>query len=241
MSPVHAPFSSAAAPGLARTTASVVLLHPPGAERERLLQRLLHASLPVVAELDNCAAGTQWFERHRCSVLLTAGELSDGEPLPLIAALAADGGGCRVLVVARGDVDPSAWRCIEAGASGQVSRDASPQELAQSVEAARHGLAHLPPAVVRQLLDQYRDLRRRSGDTGFTPRARGLTPREVEVLDLISRGYAYAEIARLKGLTLHTVQSHIKSLYGKLAVHSRSEAVFEASRMGLLPHMQTVR
>jgi DNA-binding CsgD family transcriptional regulator len=58
------------------------------------------------------------------------------------------------------------------------------------------------------------------------------------VLELISRGYAYAEIARLRGVTIHTVQTHVKNLYGKLAVHSRSEAVFEASRMGLLGSMK---
>ncbi|MDO8251800.1 MAG: LuxR C-terminal-related transcriptional regulator, partial [Rhodoferax sp.] len=54
-------------------------------------------------------------------------------------------------------------------------------------------------------------------------------------LELISRGFSYAEIARLKAVTVHTVQTHIKNLYGKLAVHSKSEAVFEATRMGLLP------
>ena len=45
-------------------------------------------------------------------------------------------------------------------------------------------------------------------------------------------------IARLQGVTMHTIQSHIKNLYGKLAVHSRSEAVFEATRMGLLDSMK---
>ncbi|MNV85820.1 Response regulator protein VraR [compost metagenome] len=64
-----------------------------------------------------------------------------------------------------------------------------------------------------------------------------LTPRETEVLELISRGYSYGEIARLQGVTKHTVQGHIKNLYSKLAVHSRGEAVFEASRMGLLGRM----
>jgi DNA-binding CsgD family transcriptional regulator len=68
-----------------------------------------------------------------------------------------------------------------------------------------------------------------------------LTARESDVLELVARGYAYAEIARLLGLSMHTVQSHIKNLYGKLAVHSRSEAVFEASRMGLLGTLRLPR
>jgi ATP/maltotriose-dependent transcriptional regulator MalT len=61
-----------------------------------------------------------------------------------------------------------------------------------------------------------------------------LSARELEVLELIARGFSYAEISRLKQITVHTVQSHIKSLYGKLEVHSKNEAVFEATRMGLL-------
>ncbi len=61
-----------------------------------------------------------------------------------------------------------------------------------------------------------------------------LSAREQEVLDLIARGFSYAEIARLKDLSVNTVQTHIKNLYAKLAVHSKNEAVFEASRLGLL-------
>jgi DNA-binding CsgD family transcriptional regulator len=54
------------------------------------------------------------------------------------------------------------------------------------------------------------------------------------VLDLIARGFSYAEIAALQTISVRTVQTHIKNLYRKLAVHSRSEAVFEATRLGLL-------
>ncbi|QTN27366.1 response regulator transcription factor [Rhodoferax sp. AJA081-3] len=62
-----------------------------------------------------------------------------------------------------------------------------------------------------------------------------LSRREQEVLELVSRGFSYAEIADLKSLSVHTIQTHIKSLYGKLEVHSKMEAVLEATRMGLLP------
>ncbi len=61
-----------------------------------------------------------------------------------------------------------------------------------------------------------------------------LTPREQQVLSLIARGFSYAEIARLEGMSVHTVQTHIKRLYAKLSVHSKTEAIYEASRMGLL-------
>ena len=69
---------------------------------------------------------------------------------------------------------------------------------------------------------------------GITPARQLLSAREQEVLSYIARGFSYAEIARLQTLSVHTVQSHIKNLYAKLSVHSRSEAVFEATRMGLI-------
>jgi len=62
-----------------------------------------------------------------------------------------------------------------------------------------------------------------------------LSQREQAVLELIARGFSYAEIARLHSVSVHTVQSHIKGIYSKLSVHSKNEAVFEATRMGLLP------
>ena len=72
------------------------------------------------------------------------------------------------------------------------------------------------------------------GGEGEDAQIVSLTRREQEVLEHIARGFSYAEIARLQGITVHTVQTYIKKLYGKLAVHSRSEAVFEANRLGLL-------
>jgi len=61
-----------------------------------------------------------------------------------------------------------------------------------------------------------------------------LTSRELDVLQLFGKGYSYNETAALLGCQLATVQTHAKHIYAKLGVHSRSEAVFEASLMGLI-------
>ena len=63
-----------------------------------------------------------------------------------------------------------------------------------------------------------------------------LSGREQEVLTLVARGFSHGEIARLKDLSVHAVQTDIKNLYGKLAVHPKNKAVFEATLPGLLPH-----
>ena len=62
-----------------------------------------------------------------------------------------------------------------------------------------------------------------------------LSQRESEVLDLVARGFTYQEVARHLGVSLATVQTHARNIYGKLAVHSKTEAVFEARHLGLLP------
>jgi DNA-binding CsgD family transcriptional regulator len=61
-----------------------------------------------------------------------------------------------------------------------------------------------------------------------------LSAREMESLDLMARGYTYGEIAKLLGVSISTVQTHTKRIYIKLSVHNRSEAIFEAQKMGIL-------
>jgi DNA-binding NarL/FixJ family response regulator len=66
------------------------------------------------------------------------------------------------------------------------------------------------------------------------PEDAGLSPREAEVLAFIAKGFTFGEIAKLMAISPHTVTAHVKKIYQKLAVHSRGEAVYEASKMGLL-------
>jgi DNA-binding NarL/FixJ family response regulator len=132
--------------------------------------------------------------------------------------------------------------CVEAGAVGYIHKDSKCAEVDRALVDVMHGASPISPMIARKLLGR---LRRGTADMQPPLRARvqhppevALSMRESEVLELIARGYAYAEIARLRGVTIHTVQTHIRNLYAKLAVHSRSEAVFEASRMGLLESMK---
>ena len=102
----------------------------------------------------------------------------------------------------------------------------------------KDGGSPISPMIARRVLAKYRGPREAppaaAQPVPAAPGGRALSPREQEVLELIARGFSYADIARLKHVTVHTVKSHIKSLYGKLAVNSKSEAVYEATQMGLL-------
>ncbi|MEO5738395.1 MAG: response regulator transcription factor [Variovorax sp.] len=179
--------------------------------------------------------------------------LPDGSGLEVIAAAVARYPQCEPLVISVFGDEDSVLASIEAGALGYIHKDAAPEDIAQTILEMKAGASPISPMIARRVLARYRLLQTASRPEAVVPvaavplRSAGpaekadpgrslLSGREQEVLTLIARGFSYAEIARLQGLSVHTVQTHIKHLYGKLSVHSKNEAVFEAMRLGLLRH-----
>lgn len=194
-----------------------------------------HDQLELVASFATLGAATQWFEQHTADVLLTDLALPDGHGLTLIRELSRSQPACEILVVSVFGDEDSVIACIKAGALGYIHKDSAPDDVGQTIIDVKHGASPISPMIARKMLAHLR------GPVPAVPRPAPqlLSPRESEVLELMARGYSYAEIARSQTVSIHTVQTHIKNLYGKLAVHSRSEAVFEASRMGLIRSMKT--
>jgi len=182
-------------------------------------------------------------------VLLVDLGLPDGSGLDVIRATTVRFPQCETMVISVFGDEDNVLASIEAGAVGYLHKDALPAHFAQSIIDMKAGASPISPMIARRVLSKYRSNLQTVAATGTVavPAAQRtaasaaldevpalLSVREQEVLELISRGFSYAEIARLKTLSVHTVQTHIKNLYGKLAVHSKSEAVFEATRLGLL-------
>ncbi len=121
---------------------------------------------------------------------------------------------------------------IEAGATGYLLKDALPEEFVDLIKALRAGGSPISPPIARQLLKK---LRPPSGVTDEAARVgSALSARESEILSIIAKGFSFGEIASLLGISPHTVTTYVKKIYQKLAVHSRGEAVYEASRLGLI-------
>ncbi|MEY4756810.1 MAG: hypothetical protein RJA34_1708 [Pseudomonadota bacterium] len=176
--------------------------------------------------------------QHRVDVLLTDLGLPDGSGLNVIRHAQVRHPECESLVISMFGDEANVLASIEAGALGYIHKDAAPGDIAQTILEMKAGASPISPMIARRVLAKYRLAQMAVKAPPAELRADGrnlLSAREQEVLELIARGFSYAEIARLQNVTVHTVQTHIKSLYSKLAVHSRSEAVFEATRMGLLP------
>jgi DNA-binding NarL/FixJ family response regulator len=176
-------------------------------------------------------------------VLLVDLGMPDGSGLDVIRHAVGRFPGCEPLVISVFGDEENVLSSIEAGAVGYIHKDAAPEDIAQTIVEMKAGASPISPMIARRVLAKYRSLQAAGAAPAVVPETAAehgapglLSAREHEVLTLISRGFSYAEIARLKGLSVHTVQTHIKNLYGKLAVHSKSEAVFEATRLGLLSH-----
>lgn len=213
------------------------------------------AELQVAASVGTVADAKAWLDddANAVDVLLTDLGLPDGSGLDVIRHAIRLHPHCEPLVISMFGDEDNVLASIEAGALGYIHKDSTPDDIAQTILDMREGASPISPMIARRVLSKYRsDRRQRDRDqapaepasTAIKNEANGdfdvgalrglLSPREQEVLALIARGFSYAEIARLQGLSVHTVQTHIKNLYGKLSVHSKSEAVFEATRMGLL-------
>lgn len=129
---------------------------------------------------------------------------------------------------------------LEAGATGYVLKGCSALELITAIDQIRSGGAPISPLLARRLLQRFRapaavtDAADLVTVLGETDDVAALSPRELEVLQLLALGYVNKEIALRLQITPATVGSHIKNLYRKLAVHSRVQMVRSAQARGLL-------
>lgn len=152
------------------------------------------------------------------------------EPDPQLASVLLRQTGAAVVTLV--DEPDRNWtrRMLRAGVLGILPRNASPTEITSALQVATHGLLVLEPDLIRDLFP--------SGSARDSDRdiesIEELTEREIEVLRMMSEGFANKEIASRMGISDHTVKFHISSILAKLAVSSRTEAVTAGIRNGLI-------
>jgi DNA-binding NarL/FixJ family response regulator len=164
-------------------------------------------------------------------VLLVDLGLPDGSGIDLIREVHASQPDTEIMVCTVFGDEAHVIASIEAGATGYLLKRDLPQLLAATVLELRAGGSPISPVIARQLLTRFV---KPQPPAPADDESSGLSAREREVLSFISKGFTVAEIARMLGLSAHTVGTHVKRIYRKLAVHSRVEALFEAGRLGLL-------
>ena len=180
-----------------------------------------------------------WFADNPVDVLLVDLGLPDVPGLEVIRRCRGMQPTCAVMVITMFGDEANMLRAFEAGAGGYLLKDGTERDLAAHVLSLHAGGSPMSPIIARQLLVRWRAgplpaaaPARRTEVAAAPPDA--LSRRETEVLDLIARGFTYPEIAQQLGLSVTTVQTHVRNIYGKLDVHSKTEAVYEARQLGLL-------
>jgi DNA-binding NarL/FixJ family response regulator len=163
-------------------------------------------------------------------VLLVDLGLPDGSGTDLIRRAVHKRPDCDVLVVTVFGDDQHVIEAIEAGATGYLLKDSPAGELARCIRELRAGGAPISPSIARRLLARMRA----PADKPAAPQPSPLSEREAEILGLVAKGLSFAEVAAALDISAHTVVAHVKKIYRKLSVHSRGEAVFEATQLGLL-------
>nr|WP_276313915.1 response regulator transcription factor [Solihabitans fulvus] len=128
----------------------------------------------------------------------------------------------RVLVLTTYDADADILRAVEAGATGYLLKDADPDDLVRAIRSAASGETVLAPHVASRLLTRMR-----------TP-APPLSGREIEILVLVAEGLSNRDIAKRLFISEATVKSHLVHVFGKLEVDSRTAAIAQARRRGLI-------
>jgi DNA-binding NarL/FixJ family response regulator len=165
-------------------------------------------------------------------VLLTDLKLPDGHGVELIRETRERFPETEIMVISALGDEESVISAITVGATGYLLKDAFPTDIAATVHELVAGHSPISASIARFIV--------RRTQTGAMPppgpplNTAKLTPREIDILWGIAKGFSYAEIATHLGLSRQTVPGHIKSIYRKLEVHTRSEAVFEAVQQGLI-------
>lgn len=218
----------------------VVIVEDDAATLDRLVDVVGgEADMHVAGRAETFADAQALIAHTPCDVLLTDLGLPDGSGLDLIRLAQRVQPEVDVMVITVFGDEAHVLAAIEAGATGYLLKDGTAAYVCDSIRQLLAGGSPISPAIARHLLRRFVQppaagaAARAPANAEPAPRSL-LTPKEVEVLQQIAKGFSYAEIASALGVTVHTVTTHIKHLYRKLAVRSRGEAVFEAVQLGLI-------
>jgi DNA-binding NarL/FixJ family response regulator len=184
----------------------------------------------IVAVARNVAGGMALIEAGGYDVLLCDLGLPDGSGITLIRASAARHPAADILVITIFADQAKVIESIKAGARGYLLKDEQFANCVEDIRDIRKGGSPISPIIARRLLTQLGTVE----TDAVAPQQEVLSPREHEILNLLARGFSNPEIADLLLISKLTVGTHVKNIYRKLEVNSRSEAVFEAASRGIM-------
>jgi len=186
------------------------------------------ANHEVVAEANDGAEATSLVETHQPDVAVLDIRMPEITGVDATRQIKKRFPQVRVLILTAYDDDPYVFALLQAGADGYVLKTADADELVRAVRIVHQGGTALSPEIAAKVVKQAVSGRPESA----VGQIETLTDRELDVLRLAARGLTNRAIGHDLGISHRTVQGHLASIYGKLEVNSRTEAVTEALRRG---------
>jgi len=207
---------------------NVLLLEDEKPAREHLSAAIeMHPQLNLVQAVATCQEAIDLLGKHQPDLLVSDLGLPDGHGVKVIREAKRLYPNIEILVVTMYADEEHVVEALEAGASGYLLKRQAFEELGSAIISTMRGESAISPEVARFLLKRFK--------APVEPEKENpLSEREQEVLKWIAKGYSYDEIAGILDISANTVRTHIRSVYKKLEVNSRSEAVFEATNLGIL-------
>ena len=209
-------------------------------EDEPLLQSRLRGVLSALGYPDDAllfastlAEARACLAQQPMALALVDLHLPDGDGRELIAQLRADDPGVGILVVSAWSSEDAILGALRAGATGYVLKERDDMEVMLSIRSVLRGGAPIDPFIARPILELLPAPSAEAPGAPPPPENR-LSERENEILRLVADGLSNREIAEQLFLSHYTVESHVKRVYRKLAVSSRTGAVREARSRGWL-------
>ena len=205
-----------------------------------------HEQLALVGAFDRVAESLVFMAatEQRVDALVCDLGLPDGNGMDVIRFAVQRWPHCDCMVYSMFGDDAHVLASIAVGAVGYIHKDAVGEDISQAILDLKAGAAPMSPNIARSMLALLRPTARLEL-TRSTPEPKPpndlsahlqavLSAREMAVLNLIAKGFSYVEIANLHCVSVNTVKAQIKKIYQKLAVTSKTEAVFEGTRLGLI-------
>ncbi|QNK68283.1 response regulator transcription factor [Variovorax sp. PAMC26660] len=224
--------------------ALVVEDDPAMQERLRYVLSTLGCDEQLIAVTDSVAGAKLLLEEHRYGLVLVDIGLPDGNGVELINWLQTRRPGVPAVVISAWRTEEIIFAALRAGAIGYLLKERDDLELSIALRSIEQGGASIDPSIARRIIawlattqspaHATTELPDDSGAAPVSAPTTALTPRERKILELVAQGLSNRDMAEALSISRLTVECHTKNIYRKLAVNSRTEAVFQGRKHGLL-------
>jgi len=187
------------------------------------------SGMDIVGEAANGRQALTVIGEQMPDVVLMDITMPDLNGLNAVGQVAAEFPQVRVIMLSMHDNEEYLRQALQAGAAGYLLKDADPAELELAIRSVARGGSYLSPGVSHHVVNDY--VRGRGREPGGFD---ALTPRQVEIVQLIAEGHTNAEIAKILDLSSKTVETHRSQLMARLQIHDVTGIVRYAVRMGLV-------